>query len=68
MVTKTVVEKVYPSEGLLVPCGYAVWKDEVYVEDIYINRDRFEKNGDDCRARMQKVIDWYKSERSLLQE
>lgn len=41
-------------------------KDEVYVEDIYINKDRYEKNGDDCRSRMQKIIDWYKDARSQL--
>lgn len=64
MVTKTIVEKVYPSEGLLIPCAMVVIKDEVYVEDIYINKDRYEKNGDDCRSRMQKIIDWYKDARS----
>lgn len=64
IVYETKLEKVYPSEALLVPCTRYVEIDEVLVSDIYTNRDGYAESEAKCSARVDKFINWYKEARS----
>lgn len=53
-----------PSEALRQPCPVRTQVPELIVEDIYQNRDLAIAHGDDCSARLNTIIDWYKNYRS----
>lgn len=64
IVYKTKTEKIVPSEALLQPCKRTVAIPELKVEDIYTNKDAFERGEGKCADAFDKVIKWYKEDGS----
>lgn len=60
----TRTEKIVPSEALLQPCKRTTAIIEYKVEDIYTNRDAFERGEGKCADAFDKIIKWYKEDGS----
>lgn len=67
IVVQTKIEKIYPGEALLQPCPRTVMIPELRVEDIYTNKDAFERGEGKCADRMDRLIEWYKNNGSSTQ-
>lgn len=60
VVFETKTEYIYPGAALRQDCGQRIQVDEAVVEDIYTNKDYAIAHGDECKARLDGILNWYK--------